>query len=57
MRHAGNKEVRQARCFLYKRGMHVTTHFCRIFANAARLLGVTFADLDVIMRERSEETI
>lgn len=54
MKDAGTKEVRQARAFLYRRKMFVTSRFCRVFANTARVLGVTFADLDVIMRERAE---
>lgn len=55
MKQASNKEIRQARAYFYRRGRSVTRGFCRVFANAARVMQFTFADLDARLQADAGE--
>lgn len=46
------KEVRQARAFLYRRGVVVSSRYCRVFVLTAKVMRLSFAQLDQFMQEQ-----
>lgn len=49
------REVRQARAFLFRRGLVVSSRYCRVFVGTAKVLRVSFAQLDDLMQQRMME--
>lgn len=45
------REIRQARAFLFNRGLVVSNRYCKVFVGTAKAMRLTFGELDRQMRE------
>lgn len=51
------REVRQARAFLFRRGVVVSSRYCRVFVTTAKVMRVSFAQLDEVMKQQMEDCL